>query len=259
MMKRGFLKSPKSGSKPNASLSKDIIQVNRTPGTVTNSQQEFPPLTKIKIPSCPMDADITDGGNFRPVPGMFTYMRATQLPFCGTPYTIALLYPSAKEAIAAVPGFPTPYMPSLRVHYRIGDAPGAGKGMFALKDLDVGDLILRERPLCLVPQHLWRGLSISPEQMFTLVVSLMKPQDREDFFRLANCKDKAVDSIRGIIDTNSLNASCMPGDYNGRYGGICRDLSRVNHRSVATHWLQDGLTTATAAIRTRLTNGASKA
>ena len=26
--------------------------------------------------------------------------------------------------------------------------PGAGKGMFALTDLDVGDLILRERPLC---------------------------------------------------------------------------------------------------------------
>jgi hypothetical protein len=238
-MKRGFLKSPNSGSKPNASLSKDIIQVDRTPGAVTNSpnkQQEPPLSTKVKIPSCPMDvADITDGGNFRPIPGRFTYMRATQLPFCGTPYTIALLYPSAKEAIAAVPGFPTPYMPSARVHYRIGDAPGAGKGMFALTDLDVGDLILRERPLCLVPQCLWRGGSISPERMFTLVVSLMKPQDREDFFKLANCKDKAVNSIRGIIDTNALNASRMPGDYNGRYGGICRDLSRVNHRSVATH------------------------
>jgi hypothetical protein len=81
----------------------------------------------------------------------------TKLPFHGTPYTVSLLYPSAKEAIAAIPGFPTPYMPSLQVHYRIGDAPGAGKGMFALTDLDVGDVILRERPLCLVPQCLWRG------------------------------------------------------------------------------------------------------
>jgi hypothetical protein len=235
-MKRGFLKSPKSGSKPTASLSIDIIQVDRTPGTVTNSsnkQQGPPPSTKIKIPSCPIDfADIPEVGT---IPGLLTHVRTTQLPFHGTPYAISLLYPGTKESIASIPGFPTPYMPSLRVHYHIGEAPGAGKGMFALTDLDVGDLILRERPLCLLPMCIpFGGLMSSPEEMLMFAFSLMKPQDREDLFKLANCKPQ-MNPVCGIMNTNALNAARMPGDYDGLYGGICRDLSRVNHRSVATH------------------------
>ena len=109
--------------------------------------------------------------------------------------------------------------------------------MFALTDLDVGDLILRERPFCLFPQTLPLGGLMSPDEMFKLALSFMQPQDREDFFKLANCKtqDKAGNPARGIMDTNALNASRMPGDFNGRYAGVCRDLSRVNHRSVATH------------------------
>ena len=67
-MKRGFFKSPKSGSKPTASLSKDIIKVDRTTGAVTdlpNRQREPPPSTKIKMPSRPADvADITHKGNY---------------------------------------------------------------------------------------------------------------------------------------------------------------------------------------------------
>ena len=240
-MKRGFLKSPKNGSKPTLSLSKDIIRVDRTPGAVTNSpnnpnmQQEPRPSTKIKIPSCPIDiiADIPMVGA---LPGLLTHMRTSQLPFHGTPYAISILYPGTKEVIGSIPGFPTPYMPSLRVHYRIGDAPGAGKGMFALTDLDIGDLILRERPLCLIPMCIPSGGLMSPEEMVMFALSLMKPQDLADFFNLANCKtqDKALNPASGIMNTNALNASRMPGDYDGQYGGICRDLSRVNHRSVAT-------------------------
>ena len=239
-MKRGFLKSPNSGSKPTSSLSKDIIRVDRTVTNSPNKQKEPPPLTKIKIPSRPIDvrAGITKEGNlFTMDPGLLTYTRTTQLPFHGTPYAMSLLYPGTKEAIAAIPGFPTPYMPSLRVHYCIGDAPGAGKGMFALTDLDVGDVILRERPLCLFPMCIPLGGVMSPHEMLMSTFSYMKPQDLEDFFKLANCKiqEGAENIISGIIDTNTLNATRMPGEYNGQYGGICRDLSRVNHRSVITH------------------------
>ena len=234
-MKRGFLKSTKSGSKPTVSLSKDIIRVDTTPAVVTNSpnkQQEPPSLTKIKIPSCPIDfVDTSEAGT---APGLVTHVGTTQLPFHGTPYAMSILYSGAKEAITSIPGFPTPYMPSLRVHYRIGEAPGAGKGMFALTDLDVGDLILRERPLCVLPISVPLGGLMSPEQMVTFAILLMKPQDREDFFKLANCKPQ-MNPVVGIMNTNALNASRMPGDYNGPYGGICRDLCRVNHRSVATH------------------------
>ena len=173
-------------------------------------------------------------GIFPTVPA---YIRTTRLPFDGTPYAVSLIYPGTKEAIATIPGFPTPYMPSLRVHYRIGDAPGAGKGMFALTDLDIGDLILRERPLCMVPQVIPVNGPMSPGEMFKVAFSLMQPQDLEDFLNLANCKtqDQAENAFCGIVDTNALGVSRMPGDYLGQYRGVCRDLSRVNHRSVATH------------------------
>ena len=261
-MKRGFLQNPKSDSNPNASLaSKDIIQVDHKPGAVSvanspNMQQKPPPSIKIKIPSAPIVDDIPMVGH-RPASWRgWVNMRVTQLPFHGRPYTSSLLYPGAKEAIAAIPGFPTPYTPSLRLHYRIGDAPGAGKGMFASTDLDVGDLILRERPLCLFPQYIKGDGMTSAEKMLMIIVSTITPQDRDDFFKLANCKPG--NPTLGILFTNALNASRMPGDYNGRYGGVCRDLSRVNHRLVVVHRLLERLTTTIAALRTQCIDSASK-
>src|SRR6266550_6043580 len=135
-MKRGFLLS---GSKPHKSLSSGVaIAPDEPRGT-------------FKIPAIPIFEG--DFGEIVPFPLVNAYIRITHFPFrvVGEPFSIFLLQPDAKEAISAIPGFPAPYMPSLRVHYRIGDAPGAGKGMFALTDLDTGDLILRERPLLLFP------------------------------------------------------------------------------------------------------------
>ncbi|KAF8346577.1 SET domain-containing protein [Amanita rubescens] len=157
-------------------------------------------------------------------------MRITQFPFhtaVGEPYSIFLLYPGAKEAIEAIPGLPTPYMPSLRVHYRIGDAPGAGKGMFALTDLDTGDLILRERPLLLFPRYTFGDIT-SLQMIFMRMITSMKLEDCAEFIKLANCKTEG-DPIVGIMHTNALNALRMPGPYDGRYGGVCLNLSRVNH------------------------------
>ena len=242
-MKRGFLQNSKSGSKPIAS--KDIIQADRRPEVVVkspNNQQEPPPPSiKIKIPCVP-----NDFGDFTlfPAVGDFSFARGepidatvTKLPFHGAPYTISLLYPGAKEAIAAIPGFPTPYLPSLQVHYRIGDIPGAGKGMFALTDLDVGDVILRERPLCLVPKCFGNEMTMQRLGLITLsIMTSMDLQDCDDFLDLTTCKpDPTGNPILGIISTNALYAPGMPGDYNGRYVGICRDLCRVNHRLVATY------------------------
>lgn len=237
-MKRGFLQNPKSGSKPNAAFaSKDIIQADPRPEVVPG-----PPSIKIKIPCGP-----NDFGNFTifPVKGDFPAtggepIRATvtKLPFHGTPYTVSLLFPGTKEAIAAIPGFPTPYLPSLQVTYRIGDVPGAGKGMLALTDLDAGEVILRERPLCLVPQCMGDE-TFTVQQMHQTTLAMMAsmdPQDCKDFSKLTSCKPgPAGNPILGIISTNGLDASRMPGEYNGQYVGICRDLCRVNHRSVATH------------------------
>ena len=110
--------------------------------------------------------------------------------------------------------------------------------MFALADLEVGDVILRERPLCLVPLCIGNG-TVTVQQVQLTILSMvvsMEPQDRKDFSELTICKPgPAGNPILGIISTNALDASRIPGDYNGQYGGICRDLCRVNHRSVVTY------------------------
>lgn len=212
-MKRGFLLNSSKPYKP--VVSGVAIAPDKPRGT-------------FKIPAIPtMEVDI---GEITPLPVVNVYIRITHFPFrvVGEPYSTFLLSPDAKEAISAIPGFPTPYTPSLRVHYRIGDAPGAGQGMFALTDLETGDLILRERPLLLLPLYMI-GTSATLEQLYAKIIALLKPEDRVEFAKLANCKTDG-NPLMGIMSTNALSALRMPGTYDGRYCGICRDLSRVNHR-----------------------------
>ena len=267
-MKRGFLQNSKSDSKSIAS--KGIIQADRRPEVVVNPQNKQqeppgPPSIKLKIPCGPNDfGDFTifpSVGDFPATLGKPARATVTKLPSHGTPYTVSLLYPGAKEAIEAIPGFPTPYLPSLRVNYRIGDVPGAGKGMFAITDLNAGDVILRERPLCLIPQCLGDE-TMTVRQMNLTILAMMEsmdPRDNWDFCELTTCKPGPPGNpIIGIISTNALTAACMPGGYNGRYIGICRDLCRVNHRSGATHWRLERLTTTTAACQTQLIDYRSK-
>ena len=186
-------------------------------------------------------------------------MIPTPLPFTVTgtePSALSLLYPGAKEALEPIPGFPTPYKPFLRVHYSIDNAPGAGKGMFALTDLNLGDLILRERPLCLFPRWFAQDNKASEEYAMA-TLSLLKPEDYKDFFNLVNCRP-TENVPAGIVHTNALGASCMPGDYNGEYACVCRELCRVNHRSVLQQPHTTSLTIITAAFRMQRIDGNSR-
>ena len=251
-MKRGFLRGSKNDSKnsrpPASKQGVDASQVAANPAD--KPQESF------KIPLIPDYDDVPDkrrtfAGNIVTIP------LPTPLPSSGTePHTLALIYPGAKEAIEAIPGFPTPYKPFLREHYCIDDAPGAGKGMFALTDLDLGDLILRERPLCLFPR--WFAHDNKDAEEFAMAtLSLLKPEDNEAFFNLANSRPRE-NVPAGIVHTNSIDASRMPGDYNGNYASICRDLCRVNHRSVLQQPHTASLTIIIAAFRMQRIDGNSK-
>jgi len=228
-MKRGFLLS---GSKPYKSLASEsgvaIIAPDKPRGT-------------FKIPVIPIMEDIGEIGPLLPGENHCVGITHFQFQAVGEPYSIFLLYPGAKEAIEAISGFPTPYRPSLRVHYRIGDAPSAGKGMFALTDLNTGDLILRERPLLIFPLFIAGNGLATVEVILMQAIMEMKPEYRVEFAKLTNCGAE-VGPILGIMGINSLCARRMPGAYAGRYAGVCCDLSRVNHRSVATRALSKSLT-----------------
>lgn len=228
-MKRGFLLNSKKD--PELSMSIAAGEVTTAGGAAYPANK---PREPFKIPPVPFeyDDDVPENSG-RPHAGKVV-MIPTSLPSSGPgPYTLSLLYPGAREAIEALPGFPTPYNPSIRVHYRIGSAPGTGlggKGMFALTDLNLGDLILRERPICLFPQ--WFAGNNDPSEEYAMsILSQLKPDDFEDFFNLANCRT-GENIPSGIVNTNSLYAGFMPGEYHGEYACICRDLCRVNHRSV---------------------------
>ena len=214
-MKRGFLLGSKNNSR--ALASEQDVDTSR----VANSA--------IKIPFIPEYDEVPDKGRAF-VGNIVTIPLPTPLPSSGTERTLSLLYPGAKEGIEVIPGFPTPYKLFLRAHYCIDNAPGAVKGMFAPTDLNLGDLILRERPLCLFPR--WFAHNNKDAEEFAMVtLSLLKPEDYEDFFDLAKSRPRE-NAPAGIVHTNSIDTSRMPGDYNGNYASICRDLCRVNHRLV---------------------------
>ena len=209
--------------------------------TVLSSAPSYGVLDEVRVPE-------TFGNNFETSCfwrgchiGRFPFeeRKAIKLPYdddnhATEPYTISLLYPGAKEALSTIPGFPTPYSPSLRVHYRIGDALGSGKGMFALTDLDTGDLIARERPLCLFPVAFPGNTYADMDAVLMPTLLKMKPADVLDYFALANCKTEGGPAS-GILRTNGLDAKCIPSEYDGRYSCVCRDLSRANHRSAAAY------------------------
>ena len=243
-MKRGFLQSSGTASKPltpgaviiskktTDDHSSDINSKSDRSLKQDQSQELY------KIPAIAIiDDNIPNIGRFPRGRKVFP----VKLPYdddnhTTEPYTISLLYSGAKEALAAIPGFPAPYKPSIRVHYRIGDAPGAGKGMFALTDLDTGDVIARERPLFLFPLAIPVDSYAEMDAVIMKTVLKMKPADVLDYFDLANCKTEGGPAS-GIWRTNGLDAKRMPGEYDGRYTCICRDLSRVNHRSVSSRLL----------------------
>ncbi|TFK87037.1 SET domain-containing protein, partial [Polyporus arcularius HHB13444] len=110
--------------------------------------------------------------------------------------------------------------------YKVVPIKGAGLGLVATSDIVAGAVILRERPLVLVPRaYNMRSMN---EGTRTLVsaVNTMHPENQRLFYALKNVEGKTVASEEeGILDTNAYTC----GAHNGRYGGVARDVSRANH------------------------------
>src|SRR5437667_12509068 len=115
-------------------------------------------MTPIKIPTGPIKAYMhskIDGlGCSTSTKGVL--VRITTLPnpgVPGDPISVCAFVGPVKENILSIPSFPGP--PLIRPYpprFRIGDAPGAGKGMFATRDLRAGELIAIERSLFVGPK-----------------------------------------------------------------------------------------------------------
>ena len=190
------------------------------------------PLPKIKIPSGPLPStevpSAPPGGDTDPV--LITTLPHNTFP--GEPKTECLLRPQVKDEILAIPGFPKPFITPYPPKHEIKPVKAAGLGVFATTDIEMGDIIIVERPMIISTQLVTARSNLVCHQPLALQHTLIKrlsDADREEFFALSNCKGYTKPNISGIADTNAIGIDALPG-YNGQCAGVCKVISRINHR-----------------------------
>lgn len=120
-----------------------------------------------------------------------------------------------------------------------------GLGMFAIRDIKRGDLILAERPLTFTPMtpHPSPDLpgAVPPEQLKALAhfdwekflqpcFARLTPENQAAYRALANSHTKdGSGPLLGVIRTNGFGVSLEEGRPN-RYTAVYKEASRINHR-----------------------------
>ncbi|KAL1687239.1 hypothetical protein GGG16DRAFT_38274, partial [Schizophyllum commune] len=111
--------------------------------------------------------------------------------------------------------------------------PAAGLGMFAQEDFGMGDLILAERPLAVIPAFVLGGFSeLNPEKLLDQLTALMDPHARSAFFALADCHQGPCHAL-GIFKTNGIGLGddlvYSDDSSDPTYIGVFNHASRINH------------------------------
>ncbi|KIY53244.1 hypothetical protein FISHEDRAFT_16588, partial [Fistulina hepatica ATCC 64428] len=161
---------------------------------------------------------------------------------------------ATKKRIFSQPGFPHPIpRPRLKM-YSIEPAPGMGLGMFATCDIRLGELIIAERPLLLVPaaarmhvnkypphytkEQMLQAAMAEQNHLYELTVSRMIPERRAAFMALHNShQHDGSGTALGIVRTNGFGISDRPDALRfqndrspgGQFSIVCDKMSRVNH------------------------------
>jgi hypothetical protein len=147
-----------------------------------------------------------------------------------------------------IPKYPTPLRnpPTRNFEIRSAGDPKMGLGLFATRDFQVGDLILHERPILLVPRLLdsafiTGALSVnSPahqaawQSIFCPFFERVSKEKQNKYRALANGypEDELV-PLMGTWRTNSLeNSLHITGEQGNMYTAVYEHGSRVNHRWV---------------------------
>ena len=185
--------------------------------------------TKIKIPS----GDLKE----KKYPAVTKITRA-QFPCTLPPNTPVpneaqsecFLYEGIKESILGISGFPQPVPVPNPPRYKITPTKGVGVGigLVATADLDIGDLILAERPL-IVHTIMIERWGMPPEKVRRLLVERLDPLAYEEYYALRNCKGYSRCNANGICDSNAMSIGELPG-YSGTCIAVCKVISRVGHR-----------------------------
>ncbi|KAJ7141135.1 hypothetical protein C8R44DRAFT_866782 [Mycena epipterygia] len=170
-----------------------------------------------------------------------------RLPSTEEPSAIVIAEPIIARIIRAQPNFPLPLKQNEEPTYEIRSADNMGLGMFALRDLKAGDLLLSERPALVYPNG-FRASAVASESseledaqqleaVFEVALEHMPVNVRVMYRKLANAKapGSAGGDLVGIASTNSFKLGLhSPGGLNvrwsvGDYRAVYLDVSRINH------------------------------
>ncbi|KAH8096639.1 hypothetical protein BXZ70DRAFT_1066025 [Cristinia sonorae] len=162
--------------------------------------------------------------------------------------TECLISDVLKHKILSVPGYGARVPKPAGTTYRVSEAAGKGLGVFATRDIQMGELIMAERPLMITPVVMpsrctseLQGLSHNDfvqvklhdaEKIFEWVVDRMTPENREALMALTNSHSlEGGGPIIGRVKTNGFGESEIvdgPG-AECQYSVLCDALSRLNH------------------------------
>ncbi|KAF8591720.1 SET domain-containing protein [Ramaria rubella] len=118
-------------------------------------------------------------------------------------------------------------LPPPACSYKIKDSPGKGKGLFATHAIQLGQLIVVERPSTLMPTVIPMPGNITLEGFYRRILDYLTKKDRQIVLSLANCKGPEHPTLAGIIATNGIKISLKGGTED--YAGLFPTISRVNH------------------------------
>ena len=195
----------------------------------------------------------------------FTYNASTgwTLKYSEHTFTHVVVPPNSPDGTAdcliwgpedkkLIPKYPSPIRkPALVYEIRTSDDPNRGLGMFATRDLQVGDLILCERPLLLIPEYLdsiyitgmptFFAPSKNPanrkafESIFCPFFDRVSKEKQDEFFKLQNIhsEEEGIGPFIGTFRTNCFQTPLgSPADGGNMYTAVYKTSSRINHRCV---------------------------
>ncbi|KAL5501622.1 hypothetical protein ACEPAH_8882 [Sanghuangporus vaninii] len=148
----------------------------------------------------------------------------------------ALLFSAATAAAAAViayylffkggvlQGFRNPIPVGDDRAFDVVDIPGKGKGLVAMRDIEQGELLIKERPLIVVPS----SINLSPTQLLKDRLRNLTQNQKDEYYSLSyvhpgkDLKSLSEDDITlAIFQTNGISA--------GDSVGLFPRTARLNH------------------------------
>ena len=173
-----------------------------------------------------------------------------------------LVHGSTKKKILNTPGYPQPVPkpPGNVKSHVVKSTPTMGKGVFATRNIPMGDIIFAERPLLVCPRALipatdmdlsaytredyTKIVMFEREQQLEAAVGRMDPDTKARLMALMNSHlEDGSGPINGIVRTNGYavdnfwDGDVQPDENNPAYhyyfySVVCDVGSRINHRSV---------------------------